>query len=163
MAIFDLDTQEYKVNGARVGIVSARFNHEIVEKLVAAAMETLGDNGIEEKAIQIIRVPGAFELPLATQTLARKGEFEAVLAFGAIIRGGTPHFEYVAGECTRGLGQVALDEQLPVLFGVLTTDDQAQALARCGGSDGNKGHEVAVAALEMITLMRQLGEERRNG
>ncbi len=157
MAIFDLDTQEYAVSGARVSIVAARFNHEVVEKLLTAAVATLTDNGIDEKAIQIVRVPGAFELPLVTQTLARNRDCEAVLAFGAIIRGGTPHFEYVAGECTRGLGQVALDEQIPVLFGVLTTDDQAQAVARCGGSDGNKGHEVAVAALEMITLMRQLG------
>ncbi len=161
MAHFDLDTQEYDVSGARVGIVAARFNHEVVNKLLTAAVETLGNNGIDENAIQIIRVPGAFELPLAAQTLARNREFEAVLSFGAIIRGGTPHFEYVAGECTRGLGQVALDEQIPMLFGVLTTDDQAQAVARCGGSDGNKGHEVAVAALEMITLMRQLGEHRQ--
>ncbi len=154
MARHDIDEQHHDVAGARVAVVAARFNAEVVDALLAGAEQTLTRH---EVRTVVSRVPGAFELPFAARRLAASGRFEAVIALGAVIRGGTPHFDYVCAESARGLMQVGLETDLPVIFGVLTCDDQAQALARAGGTHGNKGHEAALAALEMIAWVRALG------
>lgn len=156
MAKFDL---EKKVEGAtegRFGIVASRFNQRIVEPLLNGALEALAQHGIASTAIQVVRVPGAFEIPLVAQRLAASGQFDAVITLGAVVRGDTPHFEYVAGECARGIARVGLDSGLPVIFGVLTVDDFDQAMARAGGREGNKGYDAALAALEMVALLRNL-------
>lgn len=145
------------VRGLRIAIVAARFNTVVVDKLVSAALETLHTQGVRDENLTLVRVPGAFEIPQATKKLAVSGQYDAVIALGAVIRGETPHFEYVARECTRGLQQVALDTSVPVAFGVLTCDTLEQALARAGGSAGNKGADAALAALQMAGLLRKLG------
>ena len=155
MAKFENHQVAYQVAGARLALAASRFNQEIVGRLLDGAIATLNDHGIEQEAITIVHVPGAFELPLAVKRLATSGRFDAVIALGAVIRGATPHFEYVAGECARGLGRVALEHELPVAFGVLTVDTMEQALARAGGEEGNKGREAALAALEMISFLRR--------
>ncbi|MGH8415218.1 MAG: 6,7-dimethyl-8-ribityllumazine synthase [Gammaproteobacteria bacterium] len=142
--------------GARVAIVAARFNGFVVDKLLDAALETLRAQGVREENLTLVRVPGAFEIPLAVKRLAASGQIDAVIALGAVIRGETPHFDYVAGECARGAQQAALDTGVPVAFGVLTCDTVEQALARTGGSAGNKGADAALAALEMAGLLRKL-------
>src|SRR5579859_6767026 len=143
--------------GLRIAIVAARFNHFVVDKLVAGAVETLTAAGISSQDLDIIRVPGAFEIPLAAKKLAASHDYEAVIALGAVIRGGTPHFDYVCNECARGVNQVALETGVPVLFGVLTCDDMEQATDRAGGKHGNKGADAALAAIEMADLVRKLG------
>lgn len=148
-----LDTPQRECN---IAIVAAEFNHFIVQQLVDGALDALSRNGVQEKNISLAWVPGAFELPLAADVLAGKGEHDAVIALGAVIRGGTPHFDYVAGECSRGLAQVGLKYGLPVIFGVLTTDNIDQALERAGTGAGNKGFDTAVAALQMISLLDRL-------
>ncbi|PCJ26840.1 MAG: 6,7-dimethyl-8-ribityllumazine synthase [SAR86 cluster bacterium] len=146
----------YNNASARYVIAVARFNSFIVERLLEGALDVLKKHGVMEKDITIIKVPGAFELPLAVkQTLATK-ECDAVIALGAVIRGGTPHFEYVAGECVKGLSQVSLESGKPVTFGVLTVDSIEQAIERAGTKAGNKGAEAAVTAIEMVSLLRQL-------
>lgn len=142
---------------SRLAIVASRYNHAIVDRLLDACLETLADKGVPAGAVTVIRTPGAFELPVVTKRLAVGGEVDAVIALGAVIRGETPHFDYVAGECARGLATVAVQHALPVIFGVLTVDSEAQALARAGGGHGNKGTEAALTALEMIAIMRKLG------
>lgn len=137
----------------RIAIAASRFNRFIVEQLVEGARDALERRGVEPS---LVWVPGAFELPLAADRLAASGRFDAVIALGAVIRGGTPHFEYVAGACASGLGRVALDRGVPVSFGVLTTDDVEQALARAGTGAGNKGFDAAVTALEMVDTLRAL-------
>lgn len=156
MAKYDLPISDYAVDGARFAVVAARFNADITDALLAGAVATLAEHGVPEDHVSVVRVPGAFEIPITTKRLAATGRFEAIIALGAVVRGGTPHFEYVAGECARGLSRVALDEDVPVIFGVLTTDTEEQALDRAGGSEGNKGHEAAIAGLEMVTLLRRL-------
>jgi len=141
----------------KIAIVAAEFNHFIVQQLVDGALDALQRHGVEEANITVAWVPGAFELPVAADTLMSKGNHDAVIALGAVIRGGTPHFDYVAGECARGLAQVGLKHGLPVIFGVLTTDDIDQALERAGSGSGNKGFDTAVAALQMIALLDRLG------
>jgi len=141
----------------KIAIVAAEFNHFIVQQLVDGALDALQRHGVEEANITVAWVPGAFELPVAADTLMSKGNHDAVIALGAVIRGGTPHFDYVAGECARGIAQVGLKYGLPVIFGVLTTDDIDQALERAGSGSGNKGFDTAVAALQMITLLDRLG------
>jgi len=158
MAKFDLQEGNYTVTGARVGIVAARFNQQISDRLLAGAMETLEENGVKEQDITVVRVPGAFEIPLTTHRLATTRRPDAIITLGAVIRGETPHFDYVAGECARGITRVALDLNLPVIFGILTTDNLDHALARAGGTAGNKGSQAALAALEMIVLFRQLSQ-----
>ncbi|MFZ0256900.1 MAG: 6,7-dimethyl-8-ribityllumazine synthase [Gammaproteobacteria bacterium] len=156
MAKFDL---EKKVEGAkegRFGIVASRFNQRIVEPLLDGALHALAQHGIAQTAIKVVRVPGAFEIPLVAQRLAASDQFDAVIALGAVVRGDTPHFEYVAGECVRGIAKVGLDFSLPVIFGVLTVDNMDQAMARAGGREGNKGYDAALAALEMVALLRNL-------
>ena len=156
MARYDIEEIGFSTAGAGIGIVAARFNHEVVDTLLEGALATLKDNGISEDAITVVRVPGAFELPLAAQRLATRPDTDAVIALGAVIYGETKHGDYVAGECANGLSRVSLDTSLPVIFGVLTTDTPEQAWARAGGDHGHKGHEAALAALEMITVLRQL-------
>lgn len=141
----------------KIAIVAAEFNHFIVQQLVDGALDALQRHGVEDANITVAWVPGAFELPVAADTLMAKGNHDAVIALGAVIRGGTPHFDYVAGECARGIAQVGLKYGLPVIFGVLTTDDIDQALERAGSGSGNKGFDTAVAALQMIALLDRLG------
>ncbi len=137
----------------RIAIVASEFNHFIVQQLVDGAFDALGRNGVAEKNISLAWVPGAFELPLAADMLAAKDQYDAIVTLGAVIRGGTPHFDYVAGECARGVAEVGLKRGLPVIFGVLTTDNVEQALERAGSGEGNKGFDTAVAALQMIALL----------
>ncbi|MGH8369687.1 MAG: 6,7-dimethyl-8-ribityllumazine synthase [Gammaproteobacteria bacterium] len=147
-------------NGARIAIVAARFNSFVVDKLVDGALETLRSQGVPETQVLLVRVPGAFELPLVVQELAANNDCDAVIALGAVIRGDTPHFDFVAGECARGLSQVALDTGVPVAFGVLTCDTAEQALERAGGKVGNKGADAAMTALEMANLLQILDEQQ---
>ena len=139
-----------------IAIVASEFNHFIVQQLVDGAIDALSRNGVSEQNISLVWVPGAFELPLAAEVLAEAGAHDAVIALGAVIRGGTPHFDYVAGECARGLAQVGLKHGLPAIFGVLTTDNVDQALERAGSGAGNKGFDTAVAALQMIALLDRI-------
>lgn len=138
-------------------IVAARFNSDIVDVLVAGAREALRENGVHESAIELVYVPGAFEIPLAAQRAARCGRFDGIVALGAVVRGGTPHFDYVSGESTAGLNRVALECDIPVGNGILTVDTMQQAVDRAGGSEGNKGAEAALAAIEMVCVLRDLG------
>jgi 6,7-dimethyl-8-ribityllumazine synthase len=140
----------------RVAIVASRFNRFIVDQLVEGAGDALERRGINPEHQVLVWVPGAFELPLAAARLASSGRYDAVVALGAVIRGGTPHFDFVAGSCADGLRQVALDHDLPVVFGVLTTDDVEQALERAGTGEGNKGFDAAMTALDMIDTLRSL-------
>jgi 6,7-dimethyl-8-ribityllumazine synthase len=140
--------------GMRIAIVAGRFNDHITVPLLDGALATLKKAGLDD--VPVHWVPGAFEIPLVAQRLAASGAFDAVVCLGAVIRGDTPHFDYVAGECAAGIMRVALDTGVPVVFGVLTTDDLDQALARCGGEVGNKGEESAATAVEMVNLLRQL-------
>jgi len=142
--------------GLRIAVVAARFNHFVVDKLLAGAVETLTRAGISAQDLDIVRVPGAFEIPLIARKLAASHNYEAVICHGAVIRGGTPHFDYVAGECARGVSDAALDTGVPVIFGVLTCDDMEQATERSGGKHGNKGADAALAAIEMADLLRKL-------
>jgi 6,7-dimethyl-8-ribityllumazine synthase len=146
------------VPNPRIAIVASRFNRFIVDQLVAGVNDALDRRGVESGQQTLVWVPGAFELPLLAARLAASGRFDAVIALGAVIRGGTPHFEYVAGSCADGLGRVALDHDVPVVFGVLTTDDVAQALERAGTGAGNKGFDAAMTALEMVDTLQALRE-----
>jgi 6,7-dimethyl-8-ribityllumazine synthase len=141
-------------SGLRFGIVVAEFNGEITERLLEGALECLAKNGVPDGSVTVHHVPGAFELPFAAQQLARSGSVHAIVTLGCVVRGGTPHFEYVCQAATYGLQRVALDEGIPVAFGVLTTDDFAQAEARAGGELGNKGSDAAQTAVEMALLLR---------
>jgi 6,7-dimethyl-8-ribityllumazine synthase len=147
---------ELSVREARFGLVVGRFNHFIVDSLEGAAIDTLKRHGAREEDLTLVRVPGAFEMPLAAQRMAAAGGYDALIALGAVIRGGTPHFEYVAGECTKGLAQVNLKYDLPVAFGLLTVDTIEQAIERAGTKAGNKGVEAALSAIEMVSLLRRL-------
>ncbi len=138
----------------RIGIIVARFNQAVTDALLAGALEALHQHGASDDAIDVVVVPGAFELPLCAQRLAASGRYDALVCLGAVVRGETPHFDYVAGEAARGVGEVARRFDLPVSFGVLTTDDMPQALARAGGGHGNKGYDAAVTALEMVHVLR---------
>jgi 6,7-dimethyl-8-ribityllumazine synthase len=143
-------------SGAKIGIVAARFNADIVDELLAGCLRRLAELGITVDRVQTFRVPGAFELPTAAQAMARTARFAAIVCLGAVVRGDTPHFEYVAGECARGIMRVSLDEALPVIFGVLTTNTQQQALDRIGGAQGHAGERAAEAAIEMAALLNSL-------
>lgn len=147
---------ELTAGGARFALLASRFNSFIVEHLVQGAMDTLRRHGAADEAMEIIRVPGAFELPLAAQRLAATRRYQAVIALGAVIRGSTPHFEYIAGSCVRGLADVALQSRIPVVCGVLTVDTIEQAIERAGTKAGNKGAEAALSALEMVNLFAKL-------
>jgi 6,7-dimethyl-8-ribityllumazine synthase len=148
---------ETAVPGARIAVVAARFNAAVVDKLVSGALEILRAEGMQDANLTLVRVPGAFEIPLVVKKLATGGVYDAIIALGAVIRGETPHFDFVAGECARGTAQVSLDTGIPVAFGVLTCDTLEQALARAGGRAGNKGADAARAALQMCSVLRKLG------
>jgi 6,7-dimethyl-8-ribityllumazine synthase len=145
------------VHNARFCILAARFNDLIVENLVRGALDALMRHGATESAIDIVRVPGAFELPLAARRLAGTRKYDALVALGVVIRGATPHFDYVCSECAAGLSRVSADLEVPIGFGVLTCDTVDQALERSGAKQGNKGADAALAAVEMVNLMRQIG------
>jgi 6,7-dimethyl-8-ribityllumazine synthase len=145
-----------RADQGRFCLVVARWNSYIVESLEKGAIDTLLRHGADESNLTIVRVPGAFEMPVTIERIARLGGFDAVIALGAVIRGGTPHFDYVAGECVKGMAQVSLTHGLPVAFGVLTVDSIEQAIERAGTKAGNKGAEAAMSALEMVDLLRQL-------
>lgn len=144
------------VKNARFCLLVARFNSFVVESLLQGALDTLKRHGADQADMTIVRVPGAFEMPLALERLATKGDYDAIIALGAVIRGGTPHFEYVAGECVKGLAQVSLRHSVPIAFGVLTVDSIEQAIERAGTKAGNKGEEAALSAIEMVNLLRQI-------
>jgi len=146
----------YNNAGARYAIAVARFNSFIVDRLLDGALDALRKHGVLDKDITVVKVPGAFELPLAVQKLAASDKYDAIITLGAVIRGGTPHFEYVAGECVKGISQVSLQTSKPVTFGVLTVDTIEQAIERAGTKAGNKGAEAAITAIEMVSLLRQL-------
>ena len=142
---------------AKVAIVIARFNSFINDSLLSGALDALQRQGqVSDDNITIIRCPGAYELPLVAQFTAKTDRYDAIIALGAVIRGGTPHFEYVAGECNKGLAQVALDYNIPVAFGVLTVDSIEQAIERAGTKAGNKGAEAALSVLEMVNVLVQV-------
>ena len=157
MAKFDLGDGDYQAKGARIAIAASRFNQHIVGPLLEGAYEALVENGVSEHTIEVVRVPGAFELPVTAMRLAQSGRFDAVVCLGAVVRGDTPHFEFVSGECARGLMEAGLMTGKPVIFGVLTTNTEQQALDRAGGSEGNKGAEAALAALETLNALRAAG------
>jgi 6,7-dimethyl-8-ribityllumazine synthase len=143
-------------NGMRLAIVAGRFNDHVTKPLLEGALDGLREHGLEPGDVPVVWVPGAFEIPLVAKRFAESGAVDAVICLGAVIRGGTPHFEYVAGECAAGVTRAALDTGVPVVFGVLTTDDVDQAMDRAGGSEGNKGREAVLTAIEMVDLLRQL-------
>jgi 6,7-dimethyl-8-ribityllumazine synthase len=144
--------------GTRFGIVASRFNHFVVDRLVEGAMDALLRHGAQSQAITLVRVPGAWELPLIARRLAGSEKVDAVIALGAVIRGSTPHFDYVAGEAAKGLAAAAGANTVPIAFGVLTTDTIEQAIERAGTKAGNKGWDAAVGAIEMVALGRALDD-----
>ncbi|NNG13528.1 MAG: 6,7-dimethyl-8-ribityllumazine synthase [Gammaproteobacteria bacterium] len=146
---------DLSVRAARFGILASRFNDFIVNALVNGATHALKQHGASEKDMEIVWVPGAHEIPLAAQKMAASGRYDAIVALGAVIRGATPHFDFVAGECSKGLGSVGMQYGLPVAFGVLTVDSIEQAIERAGTKAGNKGGEAALSAIEMVNLLRE--------
>lgn len=141
--------------GLKIGIVVSRFNHFITEKLLEGALDGVTSHGGEEQNITVVRVPGAFEIPLVAARMAAYGKYDALVCLGAVIRGDTPHFEYVSDAVTRGIGQTMWEYRIPVGFGILTTNDVQQAMERAGSKDANKGYEAALTAIEMANIMRQ--------
>ncbi len=147
---------EYSGAGKKFGVVAARFNEFITNKLLGGTMDTLTRHGVADEDITVAWTPGAFEIPMVVQKMAESGEYDAVIALGCVIRGATPHFDYVAAETAKGIGHVSLATRVPVLFGVLTTDSIEQAIERAGTKAGNKGSDAAMGALEMVNLLEQL-------
>ena len=154
------DAAAVSARGLRVAVVAARYNGEVVERLLAGALEELDRTGVAAEDRLVVRVAGAWEIPVALEALAQRGDFDALVALGAVIRGETAHFDYVAGECSRGCAEVALHHALPVGFGVLTCDTVEQALARAGGSAGNKGAEAVEAAVTLALELENIDGER---
>lgn len=142
--------------GMKVGIVAARFNEIIVNKLLGGAVDGLVRHGVEEENITAAWVPGAFEIPVAAQKMAQSGNYDAVICVGTVIRGDTSHYDYVCNEVSKGIAHVSLETRIPVLFGVLTTENIEQAIARAGSKAGNKGYDCALSAIEMVNLMNQM-------
>ncbi|MDA8665916.1 6,7-dimethyl-8-ribityllumazine synthase [Litoricolaceae bacterium] len=149
---------QYTEADGRYAIVVGRFNQFVVDSLVEGAVDALVRHGVGEDNITVIRVPGAYEIPLAAQAVAEKGDVDAIIALGAVIRGSTPHFDYVAGESASGLNKVQMDTGVPCAFGVLTVDTIEQAIERAGTKAGNKGAEAALVAIEMVSVLRQISE-----
>jgi 6,7-dimethyl-8-ribityllumazine synthase len=147
---------QLSITDATFCVIAARFNDRIVGDLVRGALEALNRQGVPESAIDLVRVPGAFELPLAAKKLARTRQYDGLVALGVVIRGATPHFDYVCSECASGLRQVSLEFELPIGFGVLTCDTVDQAMERSGVKHGNKGADAALATMEMVSLLRQI-------
>ncbi|MEW6989454.1 6,7-dimethyl-8-ribityllumazine synthase [Colwelliaceae bacterium 6441] len=147
----------FDASGKKIAIVVSRFNSFVVDRLLEGAVDTLIRHGnVADDDITVVKVPGAYELPLVAKKAAKSGKYDAIIAIGAVIRGGTPHFDFVAGECNKGLAQVCLESEIPVSFGVITTDTIEQAIDRAGLKVGNKGGEAALSALEMINVLSQL-------
>ena len=144
--------------GASFAIVAARFNAEIVDRLVVGARQAFLEHGVAESAIDVFYVPGAFEIPLAVQRAARTGRYDGLVALGTVVRGGTPHFDFVSAESVGGVNRVALECDVPVGNGILTVDTMQQAVDRAGGSEGNKGEEAALAAMELFCTLRDIGD-----
>lgn len=147
---------DFTSRDGRYAIVASRFNGFIVESLVAGAVDALRRHGVQDGQIELVHVPGAYEMPVVARRLARRGDVDAVIALGCVIRGGTPHFDYVAGECAKGIAQAGMETDKPVIFGVLTTDTIEQAIERAGTKAGNKGADAALSAMEMVSLLRRL-------
>jgi 6,7-dimethyl-8-ribityllumazine synthase len=147
---------DFNARGLRFGIVASRFNDFIVDRLLDAAVSTLLKHGVTAGDIEVVRVPGAFETPLAIKKMAASRRYQALIALGCVIRGATPHFEYVAREASSGIGHVSLTDEIPIGFGILTVDSVEQAIERAGTKAGNKGADAALAAIQMATLLRQL-------
>ena len=143
-------------NNQKYAIVVGRFNEFIGSKLLAGAIDTLKRHGVEEDLIDIAWVPGAFEIPLVAKKLAKTSRYDAIICLGAVIKGATPHFDYVSGEVTKGIASVSLEEELPIIFGVLTTDSIEQAIERAGTKSGNKGADAAMTAIEMVNLLKEI-------
>lgn len=142
--------------GQKIGIVVSRFNSFITERLLEGAVDALVRHGADEQEIHIARVPGAFEIPLAAKKMAASGAYDAIIALGAVIRGSTPHFDYVSSEVTKGVAAISLESSIPIAFGVLTTDSIEQAIERAGTKAGNKGFEAAVTVIETVNLLRSI-------
>ena len=153
MEIIDVNPE---ISNGRVAIVASRYNSFVVDRLLQGCQDSLRSGGVKDEDITLVRVPGAFEIPVAVKRLAESERYDAVIALGAIIRGETPHFDFIAAECSRGLAQIALQTDIPVVFGVLTVDNTQQALDRSGDEESNKGSEAAYTALEMINVLRQI-------
>ena len=149
---------DLRVGSLRIALVASRFNEAVVERLVEGAVQALASHGADPGGLELIRVPGAFDLPPVVRRIAESRQFDAIVALGAVIRGETPHFDYVASECAAGLARIASETGVPVAFGVLTTDTEEQAMERAGGREGNKGADAACAAIELANLMRKLGD-----
>ncbi|MFT6269768.1 MAG: 6,7-dimethyl-8-ribityllumazine synthase [Alphaproteobacteria bacterium] len=148
-----------RATGKKFAVIVSRFNSFVVESLLEGALDTLDRHGeVNPDDITVIRVPGAYELPIVAKKVAVSGKFDAIIALGAVIRGGTPHFEFVAGECNKGLAQVSLDATIPLAFGVLTVDTIEQAIERSGTKAGNKGAEAALSSLEMVNVLAAIDE-----
>ena len=147
---------DFSVTAVNVAIIATRFNEFIVNSLVTGAIDALRRHGVAEQSISLVKVPGAYEIPLAAKRVAASQRYDGIIAVGAVIRGATPHFDYVAGECAKGLSAVAVQHDIPVGFGVLTVDTIEQAIERAGTKAGNKGAEAAVTVLEMISLLQRL-------
>ena len=145
------------VRGSRFGIVVTRWNSFVVENLLEGAVDTLKRHGADENDIEVVYVPGAFEIPLVVKKMAASKKYDAIITLGAVIRGGTPHFEYVAGECVKGMASAMMQHEVPVAFGVLTVDTIEQAIERAGTKAGNKGEEAALSAIERVNLLRNMG------
>lgn len=143
-------------SGIKVGIVASRFNEFIVSKLVGGAMDGLIRHDVKDEDITVAWVPGAFEIPLAAKKMAKSGKYDAVICLGTVIRGETSHYDYVCAEVSKGIAQVSLESEVPVMFGILTTDTIEQAVTRAGTKAGNKGYDCALGAIEMVNLMKQL-------
>ena len=144
-------------SGLKIAIVAGRFNEFIVGKLVSGAVDAIVRHGGNEEDIDIAYVPGAFELPLAAKKLAKTGKYDAIVALGTVIRGATTHYDYVCSEAAKGIGKISLDEEIPVMFGVVTTENIEQAIERAGTKAGNKGFDAAVSAIEMANLLKNIG------
>ena len=144
-------------NGMKVGIVAARFNEFIVSKLLSGALDGLRRHDVKEDDISVAWVPGAFEIPIAAQKMAGSGKYDAVICLGTVIRGSTSHYDYVCNEVSKGIAHVSMESQIPVLFGVLTTENIEQAIERAGTKAGNKGYDCALSAIEMVNLLKEIG------
>lgn len=149
--------------GFRFGIVSATFNKLVTDSLLSSCLDGLTKQGVKDADIEVVRVPGAFEIPLVARTLAKSGRLDAVICLGAVIRGDTPHFDFISAEASRGIGQAALDSGVPVIFGVLTTDTETQAIERADPGTFNRGGEAAKSAIDMATVMRTIKADKATG
>lgn len=147
---------DLNAQGFKFGIVVSRFNDFITSRLVDGAVDALVRHGAKDKDIDVVKVPGAFEIPMTAKKMCAKKKYDAVLCLGAVIRGATPHFNFVAGEAAKGVGTLAMESSIPVLFGVLTTENLEQAIERAGAKSGNKGSETALAAIEMVNLYKNI-------